>query len=94
MVQQHRSSFRIIGDVLNVVKAFGRDGVNITYLIRHANIPYNRFTRVAEQLIKAGLIEERVDESTHKYIITEKGIEYLRSYESFKNVADAFGLDL
>lgn len=94
MVQQHRSSFRIIGDVLNVMKAFGRDGVNITYLIRHANIPYNRFTRVAEQLIKAGLIEERVDESTHKYIITEKGIEYLRSYESFKNVADAFGLDL
>ncbi len=94
MVQQHRNSFRIIGDILNVARAFGRDGVNITYLIRHANIPYNRFTRVAEQLIKAGLIEERIDESTHKYIITEKGMEYLRSYESFKSVAEAFGLDL
>ncbi|MFN4337331.1 MAG: winged helix-turn-helix domain-containing protein [Candidatus Nitrosocaldus sp.] len=94
MVQQHRNSFRIIGDILNVARAFGRDGVNITYLIRHANIPYNRFTRVAEQLIKAGLIEERVDENTHKYTITEKGIEYLRSYESFKSVAEAFGLEL
>lgn len=91
---QHRSSFRIIGDVLNIAKAFGREGVNITYLIRAANIPYNRFTRVAEQLIRAGLIEERVDESTHRYVITEKGMEYLRSYESFKNVAEAFGLDL
>lgn len=91
---QHRSSFRIIGDVLNIARTFGREGVNITYLIRHANIPYNRFTRIAEQLIKAGLIEERVDENAHRYIITEKGIEYLRSYESFKSVADAFGLDL
>ncbi|MCS6768781.1 MAG: winged helix-turn-helix domain-containing protein [Candidatus Nitrosocaldus sp.] len=90
----HRSSFRIIGDVLNIARAFGRDGVNITHMLRSANMPYNRFVKVAEQLVRAGLIEERVDEGTRKYIITEKGIEYLKSYESFKNVAEAFGLDL
>lgn len=94
MVQQHRSSFKIIGDVLNIARAFGRDGVNITYMLRHANIPYNRFIKVAEQLVRAGLIEERVDDNARRYVITEKGMEYLRSYESFKSVAEAFGLDL
>ncbi len=91
---QYRSTFKIIGDILKVTSSFGRDGVNVTHILRYANIPYNRFVKVAEQLISVGLIEERLDENTHKYVITQRGIEYLRSYESFKGVAEAFGLEL
>jgi Predicted transcriptional regulator len=91
---QYRNTFKIIGDILKITSSFGNEGVNITHILRHANIPYNRFVKVAEQLISAGLIEERLDENTHKYVITQKGIEYLKSYESFKSVAEAFGLEL
>jgi predicted transcriptional regulator len=91
---QYRSTFRIIGDILKVASSSGYEGVSVTHILRHANIPYNRFIRLAEQLISAGLIEERLDDNTHKYIITEKGMEYLRSYDSFRSVAEAFGLEL
>jgi len=90
----YRNGIQIVGDVLRITNDFGTDGVNITLLLRKANLSYNRFARIARQLATAGLLEEKLEEGKRMYLITERGKEYLKTYQGFESLASSFGLEL
>jgi predicted transcriptional regulator len=90
----YRNGVQIVGDVLSITNDFGLQGVNITLLLRKANMSYNRLSKLARQLTTAGLLEEKVDEGKHVYLITDRGREYLRTYQEFESLASSFGLEL
>lgn len=94
MVLSYRNGVRIVGDVLRVVDDFGSQGINITQLLRKANISYNRLSRLSKQLVTAGLIEEKNEEGKHLYLITDKGRKYLSMYQQFEELTTSFGLEL
>ncbi len=90
----YRNGVKIVGDVLSVTNDFGTQGVNITLLLRKANLSYKRLLKLAGQLTSAGLLEERLEEGKRLYLITERGREYLRTYNEFESLASSFGLEL
>ena len=94
MVMPYRNGTRIVGDVLRITSDFGSGGINITLLLRKANLSYNRLLRIATQLTSAGLLEEKLEEGKRVYLITGRGKEYLRTYQEFETLASSFGLEL
>jgi predicted transcriptional regulator len=90
----YRNGVKIVGDVLSITNDFGIEGVNITLLLRKANLSYNRLAKLATQLTTAGLLEERLEEGKRVYLITERGKEYLKTYHEFESLASSFGLEL
>lgn len=94
MVIPYRNGVKIVGDVLSITNDFGVQGINITLLLRKANLSYNRSVKLARHLISAGLLEEKIEEGKHLYMITEKGKAFLKTYEQFESLASSFGLEL
>lgn len=94
MVMPYRNGVKIVGDVLSITSDFGTQGVNITLLLRKANLSYNRLAKLAKELTSAGLLEERTEEGKRVYLITERGREYLKTYQQFESLATSFGLEL
>ena len=90
----YRNSVKIIGDVLRITDESGMGGVNLTSLLRRANLSYGRLASVAGKLIQAGLMSEQTQNGQRIYVITQQGKEYLRRYQQFAEVADSFGLGL
>jgi predicted transcriptional regulator len=90
----YRNSVKIVGDVLQIADESGVGGVNLTSLLRKANLSYARLANVALKLIDAGLIDEQVQEGQRIYVITSRGRDYLRRYQQFAEIADSFGLKL
>lgn len=94
MGEIYRNSVKIVGDVLRIADESGMGGVNLTSLLRKANLSYGRLATVALKLMDAGLIDEQVQEGQRIYVITSRGRDYLRRYQQFAEVADSFGLKL
>jgi predicted transcriptional regulator len=94
MGEVYRNSVKIVGDVLRIADESGMGGVNLTSLLRKANLSYGRLASVAVKLMGAGLIDEQVLEGQRIYVITSRGRDYLRRYQQFAEVADSFGLKL
>lgn len=90
----YRNSVKILGDVLRIADESGTSGVNLTALLRKANLSYSRLANVAVKLMDAGLMDEQVQEGQRIYVITSRGRDYLRRYQQFAEVADSFGLKL
>jgi predicted transcriptional regulator len=94
MGEVYRNSVKIVGDVLRITDESGMTGVNLTALLRKANLSYSRLANVAVKLLDAGMIDEQVQEGQRIYVITSRGRDYLRRYQQFAEVADSFGLKL
>jgi predicted transcriptional regulator len=95
MVSSYRNSVKIVGDVLRITDESGMAGVNLTALLRKANLSYGRLAVVADKLMQGGLIKEQaLDNGQRIYIITQQGKDYLRRYQQFAEVANSFGLNL
>ncbi|AIC17245.1 winged helix-turn-helix domain-containing protein [Nitrososphaera viennensis] len=90
----YRNSVKILGDVLQITEEHGTGGVNLTSLLRKANLSYGRLAAVASKLVQAGLIQEQVLEGQRIYVITPQGKEYLHRYNQFAEMANSFGLNL
>jgi predicted transcriptional regulator len=94
MGEIYRNSVKIVGDVLQIADESGVSGVNLTSLLRKANLSYSRLANVAVKLMEAGLIDEQMQEGQRIYVITSRGRDYLRRYQQFAEIADSFGLKL
>lgn len=94
MGEVYRNSVKIVGDVLRITGESGQSGVNLSSLLRKANLSYSRLASVSIKLMQAGLIDEQVHQSQRIYVITPRGREYLHKYEQFSDIADSFGLKL
>jgi predicted transcriptional regulator len=94
MGEVYRNSVRIVGDVLRIADESGIRGVNLTSLLRKANLSYGRLSNVATRLMQAGLIDEQVQEGQRIYVITSRGRDYLQKYQQFADAIQSFGLKL
>lgn len=93
---QYRTQVRIIADVLSTARDMNTEGegVGITTLLRKGNMSYTRMTKLLSELVGAGLLLEMNAEKISKYMISDKGIQFLGAYHNFENFAQSFGLRL
>ncbi len=92
MPNSNRTHIRIVADILDTARQYSYDGYKgapVTHLIRKANVPHRRLSSIVSELKASGLLNE-VPQS--KYQISEKGMEFLKSYNQFKGFAENFGL--
>jgi predicted transcriptional regulator len=93
---QYRTQVRIIADVLSTARDQNTEGngVGVTTLIRKGNMSYTRMSKLLSELVGSGLLVELNGDKISKYMISEKGIQFLAAYSSFEDFAQSFGLRL
>ena len=93
---QYRTQVRIIADVLSTARDLNTEGsgVGVTALLRRGNMSYTRMTKLLSELVGSGLLLELDGEKISKYMISEKGMQFLAAYHSFEDFATTFGLRL
>ncbi len=90
----YRTSMQIVGDLLTATQLSGQDGIKTTTLLSKANLPHSRLSKFVTNLTGAGLINKIEFDGRHTFVITQKGRQYLETYEKISNVAQSFGLEL
>lgn len=90
----YRNSTKIVGDILAFTEQTGQQGINTTSLLSKANLSHSRLSKFMGNLTSAGLIATKEIEKKNAFIITDKGRQYLQSYQKFSSVAESFGLEL
>lgn len=85
---------KIIGDILTTTRddLADDDGASVTYLIRKANISHVRISRILNNLVSQGLLEQKTSDGACRYKISDTGREFLQAYHSFSKFAENFGL--
>jgi predicted transcriptional regulator len=93
---QYRTYARIIADVLTTARDMNTEGsgVGITALLRGGNMSYSRMAKLLSELVGSGLLLELNKEKISKYMISEKGLQFLEAYYQFDDFAQSFGLRL
>ena len=72
----------------------GEGGVSPSVLMRRSNLSYRGLEQLLSQLLSAGLLLERKEESGVRYVVSARGAEYLTHYRQFETFAESFGLRL
>ena len=90
----YRNSTKIVGDILSFTEQTGQQGINTTSLLTKANLSHLRLSKFMENLTGAGLIATKEIDKKNAFIITQKGRQYLESYQKFSSVVESFGLEL
>jgi predicted transcriptional regulator len=95
-VAQYRTQVKIIADVLTTAKDMNTEGsgVGITTLLRRGNMSYTRMTKLLSELVGSGLLVELNNEKISKYMISDRGLQFLAAYSQFEDFAQSFGLRL
>ena len=90
----HNTFFNPFGDILTTTRddLSDDDGASVTYLIRKANISHGRISRILNDLVSQGLLEQNSSQGACKYKISQTGREFLQAYQSFSKFAENFGL--
>ncbi|MDE1854181.1 MAG: transcriptional regulator [Thaumarchaeota archaeon] len=93
---QYRTQVRIIADVLSTARDLNTEGqgVGVTALLRKGNMSYTRMSKMLSELVGSGLLVELNGDKISKYMISQKGIQFLTAYYSFEDFAQSFGLRL
>jgi len=85
---------QIVGDLLVATEQSGQDGIKTTSLLSKANLSYSRLSKFLSNLTGAGLINKIEFDGKNTFVITQRGRQYLETYQKFANVAQSFGLEL
>ena len=93
---QYRTQVRIIADVLSTARDQNTEGtgVGVTTLLRKGNMSYTRMSKLLLEMVGSGLLLELNRDKISKYMISDKGIQFLAAYSSFEDFASSFGLRL
>ncbi len=90
----YRKSTQIVADLLTATEQSGQEGIRTTHLLSKANLPHSRLVKFIENLTGSGLINKIEFDGKNTFVITQKGRQYLESYEKFSNFAESFGLEV
>ncbi len=93
---QYRTQVKIIADVLSTARDMNTEGsgVGITTLLRKGNLSYIRMSKLLSELVGSGLMVELDNEKISRYMISDKGLQFLGAYYQFEDFAQSFGLRL
>lgn len=84
MRRGRRSKLRIAVDILRVISA------RVTWIMRGANMPYDRLIAALKELEEGGLVFK----NREVYRLTERGVEFLREFRRLERFLKAFGMEL
>jgi len=92
----YRTHISIVGQILDSTmdEIDEKDGANITHLIRKANVSHGRLSKILNNLVSQGLLEQVNSERTCRYKISTNGREFLLAYKTFRNFSEDFGLTI
>ena len=90
----YRKSTQIVADLLIATEQSGQEGIRTTQLLSKANLPHSRLVKFVENLTGSGLINKIEFDGKNTFVITQKGRQYLESYQKFSNFAESFGLEI
>ena len=90
----YRTSTQIVADLLTATKQSGQEGIKTTHLLSKANLPHSRLVKFIDNLTGSGLINKIEYDGKNTFVITQKGKNYLESYQKFSNFAESFGLEI
>ena len=92
----YRTHISIVGQILDSTtgEIDEDDGANITHLIRKANISHGRLSKILNNLVSQGLLEQINSERSCRYKISVRGREFLLAYKTFRNFSEDFGLTI
>jgi predicted transcriptional regulator len=94
-MQQYRNRLRIISDVLSVaLNSSSEGGASPSVLMRRSNLSYRGLEQLLSQLLSAGLLLEKKEESGVRYVVSAKGADYLAHFRQFETFAESYGLRL
>lgn len=85
---------QIVGDLLTATEESGQEGIKTTALISKANLSHSRLSKLLSSLIGQSLINKIEFDGKHTFVITQKGRQYLESYQRFSTIAESFGLEI
>ena len=93
---QYRTQVKIIADVLVTARDMNTEGtgVGVTTLLRKGNMSYTRMSKLLHEFVGSGLLLELPTDKISKYMISDKGIQFLAAYGQFEDFAQSFGLRL
>ena len=90
--KQNRSRIRSLGDILQVIREAGQDGIIISSISRKANLAHNLAVEHCSKLISAGLVELAMIDKKQVYVITPKGQEFFLEYQNFQSLVEPLNL--
>ncbi len=90
----YRKSTQIVADLLTATEQSVQEGIRTTHQLSKANLPHSRLIKLIENLTGSGLINKIEFDGKNTFVITQKGRQYLESYEKFANFAESFGLEI
>ena len=92
----YRTHISIVGQILDSTtgEIDEDDGANITHLIRNANVSHGRLSKILNNLVSQGLLEQVNSERSCRYKISTSGREFLSAYKTFRNFSEDFGLTI
>ena len=87
---------RIIGDILTTTSDHVEDdnGASVTFLIRKANVSHVRISKILNNLVSQGLLEQLDSEGACRYKISSSGREFLTAFQTFCKFSENFGLTI
>ncbi len=82
---QHRTQIKIVGEILDTAthEIDEHEGTTITHIIRKANISHGRLSRILNNLVSQGLLEQVNSKRSFRYKISPSGKEFLLAYKTF-----------
>ena len=90
--QQYRSEMGIMGDILDVTMAGGRQGVIVSAISRKANLSHYAVLDKCEKLVTAGLVESLKNDRNRIFMITEKGLQFFQEFKRFQDLVESMSL--
>ena len=92
----YRTHISIVGQILDSTTGeIDEDvGANVTHLIRKANVSHGRLSKILNNLVSQGLLEQVNSERSCRYKISMSGREFLSAYKTFRNFSEDFGLTI
>jgi predicted transcriptional regulator len=91
----YRTQLKIVGDILTTTRDNVKDdGASVTYLIRTANVSHGRLSKILNNLVSQGLLEQVNSDGALRYKISMSGREFLTAYQTFHKFTNDFGLTI
>ena len=91
-MMERRSKVTILVDILRLINRKGK--AKPTHILYGANLSHVRLTKYLDALLAQGFIERTTESSRTYYILTPKGLNFLREFKKVQELSDAFGVPI
>lgn len=80
---KYRSHLGIISDILSIIMEEGRHGAIVSSIARRTNLSHESAIGKCQELINAGLLEDKSKKRNRIFVITESGIQFFHLMQKF-----------